>query len=108
MVEQNAYLDSLFSSLADPIRRDILRRLVGAQYSIRQLAEHYDVSFAAVAKHVAVLERATLIIKNRRGKEQIVSIAPQALEDASKYLTQYEALWNYRFNRLDNVLKGDI
>jgi DNA-binding transcriptional ArsR family regulator len=108
MVEQSAYLDGLFGSLADPIRRDILRRLINAQYSIRQIAEKYDISFAAVAKHITVLEKATLVIKERRGKEQIVSIAPQALEDASKYLAQYEALWNYRFNKLDEILKGDI
>lgn len=108
MVEQNIYLDGLFGSLADPIRRDILRRLINAQYSIRQIAEKYDVSFAAVAKHINVLEKAKLVIKERKGKEQIVRIAPQALEDASKYLAQYEALWNHRFDKLDQVLKGDI
>jgi DNA-binding transcriptional ArsR family regulator len=108
MVEQNVYLDSLFGSLADPIRRDILRRLTDAQYSIRQIAERYDISFAAVAKHITVLERATLIVKERRGKEQIVSIAPAALKDATTYLVQYEALWDHRFNKLDDILKGDI
>jgi DNA-binding transcriptional ArsR family regulator len=107
MIEQNAYLDGLFGSLADPIRRDILRRLIDAQYSIRQIAQKYDISFAAVAKHIAVLERAKLIIKERRGKEQIVTIAPQALQDASVYLAQYEALWNQRFNRIDDILKGE-
>lgn len=108
MVEQDVYLDNLFGSLADPVRRDILRRLIDAQYSIRQIAEKYDISFAAVARHISVLEKARLVIKQRRGKEQIVSIAPQTLQDASKYLAQYEALWNYRFNKLDDVLKGDI
>jgi len=105
MVEQNIYLDNLFGSLADPIRRDILRRLINGRYSIRQIAGNYEISFAAVAKHISVLEKAALIMKERKGKEQIVSIAPQALEDASKYLAQYEALWNYRFDKLDDVLK---
>lgn len=105
MVERNAYLDGLFGSLADPIRRDILRRLINAQYTVGQIAQAYEVSLAAVAKHLSVLEKAKLIVKQRRGKEQVVSIAPEALKDASHYLAQYEALWNYRFNALDKVLK---
>jgi len=108
MVEQDMYLDGLFSSLADPVRRDILRRLINAQYTISQIAASYDISFAAVAKHLNVLEKAKLIVKNRRGKEQVVSIAPQALQDASYYLKQYEALWNARFDALDKVLKEDV
>lgn len=105
MVEQNTYLDGLFGSLADPIRRDILRRLISAQFTISQIAQSYDISFAAVAKHLHVLEKAKLIVKQRRGKEQVVSITPQALKDASYYLKQYEALWNQRLDALDNVLK---
>jgi DNA-binding transcriptional ArsR family regulator len=107
MVERNAYLDGLFGSLADPIRRDILRRLMNAQYTVSQIAENYDISLAAVAKHLNVLEKARLVIKQRRGKEQVVSISPEALKDASQYLAQYEALWNYRFNALDEVLKEE-
>jgi DNA-binding transcriptional ArsR family regulator len=77
MVERDAYLDGLFGSLADPIRRDILRRLINAQYTVSQIAENYDISFAAVAKHLSVLEKAKLVIKQRRGKEQVVSISPR-------------------------------
>jgi len=108
MVERNAYLDGLFGSLADPIRRDILGRLITAQYTISQLAENYEISFAAVAKHLNVLKKAKLITKQRRGKEQVVSIEPHALEDASRYLQQYETLWNHRFNALDEVLKENL
>ncbi len=108
MVERDAYLDGIFGSLADPIRRDILRRLMTAQYTVSQLAQDYQISFAAVAKHLKVLEKAHLVVKQRRGKEQVVSIAPQALKDASHYLAQYEAVWNYRFDALDKVLKEDI
>jgi len=107
MVERNAYLDGLFGSLADPIRRDILRRLMNAQFTVSQIAESYDISLAAVAKHLNVLEKATLVIKQRRGKEQVVSISPEALKDASQYLAQYEALWNYRFDALDTVLREE-
>ncbi len=105
MVEQDNYLDAIFGSLADPIRRDILRRLMKGQYSVSQLAQDYQISFAAVAKHLKVLEKAHLVSKQRRGKEQVVSLAPQALKDASHYLAQYEALWNARFDALDQVLK---
>ena len=108
MVERDTYLDGLFGSLADPIRRDMLQRLISAQYTVSQLAQNYSVSFAAVAKHLSVLEKARLVIKQRRGKEQVVSIAPGALKDASKYLARYEALWNERFDALDKVLKEDI
>lgn len=105
MVERNAYLDDLFGSLADPIRRDILRRLMDAHYSISQIAEKYDISFAAVAKHLNVLQKAKLIVKQRRGREQVVSIAPEALKDASHYLQQYEALWNTRLDTLERIAK---
>lgn len=99
------YLDGLFGSLADPTRRDILRRLIDAHYTIGQLAQSYDISFAAVAKHLTVLEKAKLISKQRKGNEQVVSIAPQALKDAAHYLTQYEKLWSDRFERIDALLK---
>jgi DNA-binding transcriptional ArsR family regulator len=108
MVERDAYLDGLFGSLADPVRRDILQRLINAQHTVSQLAENYEISFAAVAKHLNVLEKARLVIKQRRGKEQVVSIVPGALKDASQYLARYEALWNQRFDALDNLLKEDI
>jgi DNA-binding transcriptional ArsR family regulator len=108
MVEREAYLNNLFGSLADPTRRDMLERLISAQYTVSQLAQHYAMSFAAVAKHLGVLERAQLIVKQRHGKEQVVSIAPEALEDASKYLARYEALWNKRLDALDKILKEEL
>lgn len=108
MVERDAYLNNIFGSLADPIRRDILQRLINAQYTVSQLAQNYEISLAAVAKHLNVLEKARLVVKQRRGKEQVVSIAPAALHDASEYLVKYEALWNQRFDALDKILKEDI
>ena len=107
MVERDAYLDGLFGSLADPVRRDMLQRLINAQYTVSQLAKNYSISFAAVAKHLNVLEKARLVVKERRGKEQVVSIAPTALHDASEYLARYEALWNRRFDALDKVLREE-
>jgi DNA-binding transcriptional ArsR family regulator len=108
MVEQNIYLDGLFSSLADPIRRDILHRLIHARYTVSQIAENYDISFAAVAKHLKVMEKAKLITKQKQGREQVINIAPEAIKDASHYLKQYELLWESRFSKLDAILKEDI
>jgi DNA-binding transcriptional ArsR family regulator len=105
MVEYTLPLDSIFSSLADPTRRDILRRLIHGELTISEIAKPYDLSFAAISKHLKVLEKAQLIIKRRRGKEQMVSVAPQALNDAADYLENYRLLWDERFQSLDKLLK---
>jgi DNA-binding transcriptional ArsR family regulator len=104
MVEYALNLDSIFSSLADPTRRDILRRVANRQMSVGEIARSYDLTFAAVSKHLKVLEKAELVIKRRRGKEQIVQLAPQALAPASDYLDRYRQLWEERFMVLDVVL----
>jgi DNA-binding transcriptional ArsR family regulator len=105
MVEYTLSLDSIFSSLADPTRRDILRRLITQELSISELAKPYDITFAAVSKHLKVLERAQLIIKKRRGKEQMVQVSPLALKDEADYLESYRLLWDERFQSLDKLLK---
>lgn len=98
MVEYSYSLDNVFSALSDPTRRDMLQRLSAGEFTVGQLAKNYDLTFAAVSKHLKVLEKAKMIIKRKKGKEQIVSIAPQPLADASDYLDWYRRLWE---NRLD-------
>ena len=105
MVEYAMSLDSIFSSLADPTRRDILRRVSSQELSVGEIAQPYDLTFAAVSKHLKVLEKAKLIIKKRRGKEQMVSIAPQALKGVDDYLEFYRQLWESRFDSLENYLR---
>lgn len=105
MVEYTLSLDNIFSSLADPTRRDILNRVARHHHSIGELAKHYPLTFAAISKHIKVLEDAKLVIKRKKGKEQIVHIAPQALAVADDYLEQYRALWDERFDRLEKLLK---
>jgi DNA-binding transcriptional ArsR family regulator len=105
MVEYTLSLDTIFSSLSDTTRRDMLRRLIKESLSIGELAKPYDLSFAAISKHLKVLERAQLIIKQRRGKEQMVSVSPAALKDAADYLESYRLLWDERFQSLDKLLK---
>jgi DNA-binding transcriptional ArsR family regulator len=102
---QEPYIDSLFHSLADPIRRDILRRLTEAEQTVSQIAARYEVSLAAVSKHLKVLESARLVSKQRRGKEQVVSIEPTAIADASEILRRYESLINTRYDTLDKLLQ---
>jgi DNA-binding transcriptional ArsR family regulator len=101
----DAALDRLFHALADTTRRDIVTRLLGGQdASVSTLAARYKMSFAAVQKHVAVLEEAGLVTKRAQGRERIVRGNPQRLASARQLLQQLERLWFERFSQLDAVL----
>jgi DNA-binding transcriptional ArsR family regulator len=97
-------VDHLFQALADSTRRDILRRSVEGEQSVSRLAEAYPMSFAAVQKHVAVLERAGLVTKQRRGREQLVRTDPDAVGQARQALDQLETAWRERVNRMSRLL----
>jgi DNA-binding transcriptional ArsR family regulator len=99
-------VDRLFHALADRTRRDIVHRTATDACSVSALARHYDMSFAAVQKHVAVLERADLVRKTRRGREQLVRTNIAALRTAQTLLDELEALWRDRLDRFECVL-GD-
>ena len=86
-------LDQLFGALADATRRDILARVMDADASVSELAAYYDMSFAAVQKHVAVLERARLVTKRKDGRAQRVAGNPDAVRRATRLLAQFEHLW---------------
>ncbi len=98
--------DRIFHALADATRRDILARAIVSEQSVSALARHYEMSFAAVQKHVAVLERASLVGKRRQGREQIVHGNPATLRTAALLLEDYEQLWIERANRIAGVLAG--
>jgi DNA-binding transcriptional ArsR family regulator len=100
-------VDHLFHALADPTRRDILRRSVGGELSVSRLAKAYPMSFAAVQKHVAVLERAGLVTKERRGREQLVRTRPDAARLARQALDQLEGSWRGRLDRMSHLLTRD-
>lgn len=104
MVEYTLQLDSIFSSLADPIRRDMLARVARAELSVGELVKSYDISFAAISKHLKVMENARLITKRKEGRKQMVSIAPGALKSADEYLEQYRQMWQSRYDKLDQLL----
>jgi DNA-binding transcriptional ArsR family regulator len=100
----NEDVDHMFHALADATRRDILRRSFGGELSVSRLAEAYPMSFAAVQKHVAVLERAGLVTKERRGREQLVYTEPDAVRRARHALDQLEAAWRERVDRMSHLL----
>lgn len=101
---QDEELNQLFRALADTTRRDIVRRTLLGEVSVSGLAEDYAMSFAAVQKHVAVLERAGLVQKTTRGRERFVRAAPDRLARARECLQRLEELWRQRLDALDELL----
>ncbi|MFK4806016.1 ArsR/SmtB family transcription factor [Microbacterium sp. ZW CA_36] len=99
-------IDRVFHALAASTRRDILRRTIEGELSVSALARDYDMSFAAVQKHVAVLEAAGLIIKRAEGRERLVRADPTMIARARALLARYEELWRSRIDRLDALLAG--
>jgi DNA-binding transcriptional ArsR family regulator len=99
-----ADFDRMFGALADPTRRDIVRRAIGGDEGIAELAGHYPMSFAAVQKHVAILERAGLITKQRTGRRKVVRTNIEALRLARGLLDQYEAMWRGRIDRMTDLI----
>jgi DNA-binding transcriptional ArsR family regulator len=97
-------VDQVFGALADATRRDIVRRAIGGEEGVAELAAHYPVSFAAVQKHVAVLERAGLVTKERMGRRKVVHTNVEGLLVARRLLDQYEELWRGRIDRMTELV----
>jgi len=104
MVVDQADVDQLFHALADATRRDIVRRTLSEQSSVSSLAREYPMSFAAVQKHVAVLERAGLVTKERRGRERLVRTDIDTVQRARMLLDGIEQQWRARIDRIDDLL----
>ena len=105
MTEESAdRADAMFHALADRTRRDILRRVLAGEHSVSALAAKYDMSFAAVQKHVAVLEEAGLVTKHRKGREQLVRGNVDTVRRASHLLDALEAVWRGRVDRMTEIL----
>ncbi len=96
--------DRVFPALGDRTRRDIVRRAINAEEGVLELASHYPMSFAAVQKHVAVLERAGLVTKHRIGRRKVVRTNLDALLVARRVLDQYEKLWRARIDRMNDLI----
>jgi DNA-binding transcriptional ArsR family regulator len=98
--------DRIFGALSDPTRRDIVRRAIDGEEGVAELAGHYPMSFAAVQKHVAVLERAGLVSKHRLGRRKVVRTNLEGLRVARRLLDRYEDLWRERVERMDQLISG--
>ena len=96
--------DRVFAALADATRRDIVRRAIAAEEGVVELANHYPMSFAAVQKHIAVLERASLVTKQRIGRRKVVRTNVEALRAAQRLLDRYEELWRARVARMTDLI----
>jgi DNA-binding transcriptional ArsR family regulator len=96
--------DRTFGALADRTRRDIVRRAVNAEEGVVELASHYPMSFAAVQKHVAILERAGLVTKERIGRRKVVRTSLDGIRVARRLLDQYEELWRGRIDRMTELV----
>ena len=101
---QENQADAWFQALSDRTRRDILRRVLAGEHSVSTLAASYDMSFAAVQKHVAVLEKAGLLTKRRRGREALASGDVAAVRSVASMLTELESLWRGRISRIDELI----
>jgi DNA-binding transcriptional ArsR family regulator len=99
--------DRVFSALADATRRDIVRRAIDGNEGVAEMAGHYPMSFAAVQKHVAILERAGLVTKRRIGRRKVVRTNVAGLAVARRLLDQYEELWRGRIDRMTGLVDTD-
>lgn len=96
--------DRMFGALADATRRDIVRRAIDGREGVAELAKHYPMSFAAVQKHVAILEGAGLVRKHRMGRRKVVHTDLEGLRAARRLLDQYDELWRERVERMAQLI----
>jgi DNA-binding transcriptional ArsR family regulator len=99
--------DTVFGALADGTRRDIVRRAVAGDEGVSEMATHYSMSFAAVQKHIAILERAGLVTKERMGRRKVVRTSIDGVRVAQSVLDQYEDLWRGRIDRMTAIIDID-
>ncbi|MDX1601064.1 MAG: metalloregulator ArsR/SmtB family transcription factor [Anaerolineales bacterium] len=108
MVEHTASgLDSTFAALAHPTRRDLLRRLASGEATVSELATPYDVSLAAVSKHLQVLERAGLVNRDVQGRQHILSLQAAPMRDAVAWLVHYREFWDRSLDALEDLVEAE-
>jgi len=106
--QHHAALDSVFHALADATRRSILRDITRHERTVGELAEPYSMSLAAVSKHLDVLERASLIRRERKGTCRMVRLNPKPLQAAQDWIAFYQRFWETNLDRLQNLLEADL
>ena len=103
-METTLDVDRIFGALADTTRRDIVRRAIAGEEGVAELAAHYPMSFAAVQKHVAILERAGLVSKQRIGRRKVVRTSVDWIRVAQDLLDRYQELWRGRIDRMTDLI----
>ena len=103
-IQHTVDFDRVFGALSDATRRDIVRRAIHGDEGVAELAEHYPMSFAAVQKHVAILERAGLVAKHQNGRRKVVRTELESLRIAQGLLKRYEDIWRERFDRMTQLI----
>ena len=100
-------MDLTLTALAHPVRRAILERVMQTELRVTELAEPFDISLNAVSKHIQLLERATLVRRRKSGREHLLSLNPEPLEAAAKWMAEQQALWIARLAALDALLQAE-
>lgn len=108
MVNSQAYnLDYIFQALSDPTRRSILKSLARKERGIKEVADSYSISLAAISKHVKVLERARLVERRREGSVSYLSLNPDAMLSANKWMQFYQVYWQGQLKSLKKFIEED-
>lgn len=107
MVEYSAQLDLVFQALSDPTRRAMLEMLKRGERSVSDLAAPFEMSLAGAAKHVKVLETASLINRRKSGRTYYCSLNGQTFAEAKSWLDSYAAYWNQRLDALEKEIRND-
>lgn len=100
-------LDNTLIALADPTRRAILSRLASGEARITDIAEPFCISLNSVSKHIRILERARLVRRQKNGREHVLALNPNALDETAKWIEEHRSLWKWRFAQLENILSEE-
>lgn len=101
----SSQLDAMFHAMADPTRRNIVQTLSRKPQTISNVAKPYNISLPAISKHIKVLEKANLLQREKRGRENVISLNPDSVKEMSRYLSFYQDFWNDTFENLDTYLQ---
>lgn len=104
-VVEGSGLDLTYAALAHPVRRDLLERLRSAPQKVTALAAPFDISLAAVSKHLSALEHAGLVTRSVHGREHVLAAAPAGLDGAYSWITRYRSFWEATLDALDVHLR---
>lgn len=103
-IKSEQELDAVFSALADPTRRAILKRLSNGQANVNEISVPFQMSQPAISKHLKVLERAGLIERKIDEQRRPAKLLAQNMVEAVEWLSEFKAFWKTSFDQLDDIL----